>query len=172
MTKSLIAVLIIAAIVVDITAAAKQKVDVLCTEGSNGQEECQAVYFEPEGIIIIDDHQNDDDDDDNHDLDDYFMNAEKCVNTNDDEVDCPTLNSSGECDKNPAFMKYRCALSCNTCDDFTAAYTALRESGGMGPCTDNEIECKNWAAMGECGYNSPYMLVHCQRSCMVCFEDT
>jgi hypothetical protein len=169
-TKSLIALLIIAAIVVDVTVVAKQKVDVLCTGGLNGQEECQAVYFEPEGII--DDHPNDDDDDDNQDVDEYFMNSNKCVNTNDDEVDCPTLASTGECEKNPAFMKYRCALSCNTCDDFTSAYTTMRESGGMGPCTDNEFECKNWAAMGECGYNPPYMLVHCQRSCVVCFEDT
>lgn len=41
-----------------------------------------------------------------------------------------------------------------------------------GPCTDEYVECKNWAAMGECGYNPPFMLIQCQRSCLVCFEDT
>ena len=40
------------------------------------------------------------------------------------------------------------------------------------PCTDLYRECKQWAGQGECAYNPDFMLMQCQRSCMVCFEDT
>ena len=72
-------------------------------------------------------------------------------------------------------MTYECAVSCLTCDEFEEAYEELRSGGegdGDGPCTDKYAECKNWAQQGECGFNPDFMIAECERSCMICFEDT
>ena len=147
--------------------------DVPCTAGPDGEGDCRAAYFERGDVHdddippVVDEYA------DIIDIDDYFLNAWECVDTSDPEIDCPSLAISGECENNPGFAKYRCALSCGTCIDFDAAYNAWRDGEtNIGPCTDEYVECKNWAAMGECGYNPPFMLVECKRSWMVCFEDT
>uniref|UniRef100_A0A7S2NR53 Peptidylprolyl isomerase n=1 Tax=Haptolina brevifila TaxID=156173 RepID=A0A7S2NR53_9EUKA len=41
-----------------------------------------------------------------------FALAEECV---DEHTTCATWSASGECSKNPGFMKTACAKSCNTC---------------------------------------------------------
>ena len=154
-----------------VAIAASPTVDVLCTAGPDGEEDCQAVYFEPD---VRDEFPRDDTDDDPDVVygDDYFLSAGGCVDTNNPDFDCPAMAESGECETNPGFTKYRCALSCGTCDDFDVAYGKLRDGTGGRPCTDEYKECKGWAAMGECAYNPDFMLVECQRSCVVCFEDT
>ena len=35
-------------------------------------------------------------------------------------------------------------------------------------CIDENVNCKQWAAMGECDANPGYMQVSCRRSCKVC----
>lgn len=135
--------------------------DRLCTVGENGEKVCETVFFEPD---IYDNPPNDNDEEE----EDWFAIGE-CI---DNDPDCPQLAEGGECDNNPGYTKYQCAVSCGNCAEFDAAYVALRDGTGNGPCTDEYIECKNWAAMGECGFNPGFMLVECERSCLVCFEDT
>ena len=151
-----------------VAAGASPTVDVLCTAaGPDGEEDCQAVYFEPD---ILDASYSSPPDDGGEG--DYFLDAGRCVDSDDPDHDCRALAESGECESNPGFTRYRCAASCGTCPDFDDAYGRWRDGTGAEPCTDEYSECKNWAAMGECGYNPPFMLVECQRSCMICFEDT
>ena len=37
-------------------------------------------------------------------------------------------------------------------------------------CIDENDNCKQWAAMGECDANPGYMQVSCRRSCKVCLS--
>jgi len=142
--------------------------DRLCHVGLDGQEECEAVYNEHDTYEYDDPPLDDDDDDD--DDDDVKGEQFECTDLHDT---CETLADDGECDTNPGFMKYECAVSCGTCSEFDAAYEALWDDGtGDGPCTDRNEECMGWAAMGECGFNPGFMLVECERSCLICFEDT
>ena len=137
--------------------------DYLCSIGPDGEEECETVYFKPD---VYDAPPNDEDDVE------HWRSGLAVDGCTDRDPNCKTLSASGECDKNPGFMKYECAVSCGTCAEFDAAYEALREGTGDGPCTDKYVECMGWAAMGECGFNPNFMLVECERSCMGCFEDT
>mmetsp|Transcript_15187 Transcript_15187/g.32955 ORF Transcript_15187/g.32955 Transcript_15187/m.32955 type:complete len:526 (-) Transcript_15187:286-1863(-) len=136
----------------------------LCSVGPDGQEDCQAVYFEPE----LDDASPDDEEEAEANWRSGLA-VEECT---DHDAECNTLAESGECENNPGYMKYECAVSCGACEEFDAAYEALRDGTGDGPCTDKYRECKNWGAMGECGFNPKFMLVQCERSCMICYEDT
>jgi len=137
----------------------------LCTEGPNGEQECQAVTFDTD--IIYDEVVNE------QEIDDGAWRAslavEQCTDRN---PDCKSLAESDQCKTNPGYMKYNCPVSCDTCDEFDQKYEELRNGKGNGPCTDKYLECKNWANMGECHFNPNFMLLECERSCMVCFEDT
>ena len=109
-------------------------------------------------------------DENNNYMDDgAHLAVEECTDRGDE---CDALAAKNECTNNPGYMKYQCAKTCGTCDEYTAAYASSREGKGNGPCTDKYKECKNWANMGECGYNPNFMLFQCERSCMRCFEDT
>ena len=138
----------------------------LCTEGPDGEQDCEAVYFDS-------DIYQDSGDESGEKVDDGAWRSQLAVEECTDHGDeCTSLAENDECNTNPGYMKYQCAKSCNTCDEFDAAYEALRDGTGDGPCTDRYRECKNWAHMGECSFNPNFMLVECERSCMICFEDT
>ena len=142
----------------------------LCSIGPDGEEDCEAVYFEPDiDDVIINDHHHDDDFEEEEERWRMGLAVEECA---DRHAECPTYAEDGECESNPGFAKYQCAVSCGTCGDFDAAYEGMREGGGDGPCTDKHRECRDWAHMGECGFNPGFMLGECKRSCMVCYEDT
>ena len=136
----------------------------LCTEGPNGEQECQAVTFDTD---IYDEVIQEEIADDGAWR--AILAVEQCTDRN---PDCKSLAESDQCNTNPGYMKYNCPISCNTCDEFDIAYQELRDGNGNGPCTDKYLECKNWANMGECHFNPNFMLLECERSCMVCFEDT
>jgi len=145
----------------------------------NYQDNNQEVDTEPDADENAEDMDEDEEDDDDDEDDDEHPS--ECSDLADpDTDDCKSLAESGECNTNPGFMKYRCASSCGTCRDFNAAYGIIHDgkydttgTGGSGqPCTDLYRECKQWAGQGECAYNPDFMLVQCERSCMICFEDT
>ncbi|KAL7538279.1 hypothetical protein ACHAXR_008444 [Thalassiosira sp. AJA248-18] len=152
-SAAVITALLLLLLILDDVGAVDPVEDYLCSVGPDGEQVCETVYFEP------DIYDNPPDDGDEEDL----LAVIECTDL---DPECETLAESGACDDNPGFMKYECAVSCNTCSEFDAAYA------GSGPCTDKYVECKNWAAMGECGFNPNFMLVECERSCVMCFEDT
>ena len=102
-----------------------------------------------------------------------------CVDLHDDCASLAAQAGSVEAwcaTKNPGFATHRCASTCGTCADpaVAAALAAWRRDGAddAPPCTDDDPECAEWAAMGECGFNPGFMTEECRRSCLVCFEDT
>ena len=72
------------------------------------------------------------------------------------------------------FMTYHCPKSCNTCSVVKKAQEAAEfvEDGDGKPCMDDHYQCSEWAGMGECDANPGYMLSHCKRACVVCYEGT
>ena len=38
----------------------------------------------------------------------------------------------------------------------------------VGYCIDEDLQCEDWASVGECEVNSRYMLIKCRKSCNVC----
>merc|ERR1711970_256704 len=68
----------------------------------------------------------------------------------DDNAGCADWAKSGECDKNPIWMKENCKKSCNTCPE---------------ECKDDNEGCAEWAKNGECKKNPKYMLESCKKSC-------
>jgi len=65
---------------------------------------------------------------------------------------CGDWAGSGECSKNPAWMKVHCAKSCGTCTS----------------CSDLNEYCSEWARGDECGKNWSYMSVYCRDACGLC----
>ncbi|KAL9178578.1 hypothetical protein ACHAXT_001916 [Thalassiosira profunda] len=144
-------------------SAADQVADHLCEVGPDGETTCETVYFEPD---IYDPSLDEEDDQRWRD----GLAITECIDFDEDQ--CKEFAAKGQCDENPGFMEYECSVSCGTCEKFDAAYEALREGSGDGPCTDKYPECKGWAGMGECSFNPGFMQVECERSCMLCYEDT
>ena len=178
---------------VAVTATATGSDGKRCTDGATTttNNNCEAVYSQPESDDSNNDHDEDEEDDDDDDDDDDYDAIDEdypseCSDLADPAInDCKALAEGGECNTNPGFMKYQCALSCGTCHEFNAAYAIYNDTherkkggeeessiGGVGPCTDLYRECKQWAGQGECAFNPDFMLVQCERSCMICFEDT
>merc|ERR1712050_301662 len=63
-------------------------------------------------------------------------------------------------------MLVNCALSCGVCSPPTQAPAPPTPP----PCTDENQNCGNWAASGQCQANPAYMLVNCALSCGVCSQ--
>ncbi|EDO31848.1 predicted protein, partial [Nematostella vectensis] len=69
---------------------------------------------------------------------------------------CGYWRRTGECSRNPRYMKVYCNKSCGLC-------------GGGIYCQDSHRSCSSWAGMGECRRNPAYMLANCRKSCKQCW---
>merc|ERR1712151_766003 len=70
---------------------------------------------------------------------------------------------------------YNCRLSCGVCSPPTQAPAPPTQAPApptQAPCTDENQNCGNWAASGQCEANPAYMLVNCRLSCGVCSPPT
>lgn len=92
----------------------------------------------------------------------------KCEDTH---VDCAKWALAGECERNPAFMHGTCPSSCKLCD--ARAETKPAGTVGLvgGKCADLNARCPDWAKVGECEKNPPFMHNSCRRSCNLCSAD-
>jgi len=138
--------------------------EMLCTILPNGEEECEAVYFDPEFGEIYDEDGHYDEVELELEENQDASSARECI---DQDNQCSSWAKKGDCESNPGYMKYQCPVSCETCNEFNEA-----RMGRSSPCTDSNHACKSWAAMGECEFNPNYMLYNCRRSCFRCYEDT
>ena len=68
----------------------------------------------------------------------------------DQHDNCQTWAEQGECERNEAFMKTSCALSC---------------AGAKTYSTQLQKECKGYAQQGECSRNPAFMLSSCRAEC-------
>ncbi|KAJ8303421.1 hypothetical protein KUTeg_019817 [Tegillarca granosa] len=80
--------------------------------------------------------------------------ATHCYNLYHDEK-CDQWAKTGECSKNPAWMKRHCHLSCGVC---------LRDCKNL----HNGHQCDIWAKNRECSKNPKWMLQNCALSCGIC----
>jgi len=75
----------------------------------------------------------------------------------DNNTNCQSWAASGECAKNPGYMKINCMQSC---------YSVT----GCPSCKDDNAYCPSWATAGYCtnsGYMT-YMYSNCRKSCGIC----
>ena len=122
-----------------------------------------------------------------------IVQPEECTDKN---MYCKDWAGSGECTKNPLYMKMQCAKSCNTCSSgscqdlnkYCAAWAetgectktpsymslyckqscGLCQGGGGIACSDGNQYCEPWADQGECQKNPDYMKVNCRKACGLC----
>ena len=62
------------------------------------------------------------------------------------DANCASWKDKGECLRNPAFMRAKCALACR----------------GL---ADRDAQCAAWAKRGECEANAQFMYVTCPVAC-------
>jgi len=86
-----------------------------------------------------------------------------CVDIDDN---CETWARSGECDRNPAFMKGNCRASCHECNG------GKPKPKRANACEDGNSNCATWAAIGECQSNPGFMLQNCPVTCKMCQSET
>jgi len=72
-----------------------------------------------------------------------------CRNNDDN---CDTWASRGECDNNSKWMYPNCPKACGFCDN----------------CGNKHERCQEWADRGECSNNPWYMYPHCNKACQLC----
>lgn len=77
-----------------------------------------------------------------------------CYNLYHDEK-CDKWAKTGECMKNPVWMKTHCHLSCGVC---------LHDCKNL----HNGHQCDIWAQNKECSKNPNWMLPNCALSCGIC----
>merc|ERR1712190_591003 len=91
----------------------------------------------------------------------------------DDNQNCGSWAASGQCEANPVYMLANCRLSCGVCSPPTQAPAPPTQAPAPPtPCTDENQNCGNWAASGQCEAIPAYMLVNCALSCGVCSPPT
>merc|ERR1712228_733070 len=71
---------------------------------------------------------------------------------------CSYWASTGECTRNPQYMRANCKKSCNACSGSGGTSTGSS-------CNDSNNQCTYWASTGECARNPQYMKVNCKKSC-------
>lgn len=64
---------------------------------------------------------------------------------------CSQWSKTGECERNPVWMKANCKESCGQCG-----------------CKDFHHFCAEWTSLGECTRNPAYMSQYCMKSCGMC----
>merc|ERR1712087_769592 len=93
------------------------------------------------------------------------------------EADC------GDCGEDGSGWCHQSVSNCAVCTGFfNWSATAPNCDGSPspqpqptpspGPCSDENQNCGNWAASGQCETNPAYMLVNCRLSCGVCSPPT
>nr|QBH70097.1 CreM12-ShK4 [Colubraria reticulata] len=98
-----------------------------------------------------------------------------CTNVWDDGQ-CDGWSQSGECDKNPLWMKENCKKSCKVCndgDDDDDDDDDDGDDGGKKPdgvCKNvwGDLSCDGWAKSGECDANAIWMKENCKKACKGC----
>ncbi|EED87314.1 predicted protein [Thalassiosira pseudonana CCMP1335] len=110
---------------------------------------------------------NNNDDDDGDICSDKHNNCSLWASQYDDGKACTTRS---------AYMSIFCPKSCNTCE---LAYFAKRMAEYPDVtghpshlCTDDDFQCAEWAAVGECTKNEKFMYYICQKSCGHCSEES
>jgi len=89
----------------------------------------------------------------------------------DGNAECPLWAAEGECSKNKEYMAAQCKSSCGVCPAEDPLPTATGDAPVASPsCLDEEEECGEWAAAGECSANAEYMSQHCRGSCGLCLK--
>ena len=98
----------------------------------------------------------------------------------DEDSSCEAWAAAGECERNTAFMRRECRLSCDVCAAAAASEHEAAAVGGASvgraargrasegittSCIDRREQCEAWAATGECERNAAYMESECGRSC-------
>ena len=91
-----------------------------------------------------------------------LSNAASCV---DKSSDCAQWKSSGECERNPTYMRDNCAASCNVCSGQPPSSSRPPPDPA---CKDSDANCVSWAAAGECEKNTGFMMSRCESSCHAC----
>ena len=145
-----------------------------CETGSDGEQVCKSLHTEEE-----EESSSEDDDwssgDDDHDDDGAWWELIEIGECQDLLLpkNCDSLTNKGECEKNPGFMKFACAESCDLCGEYDYSLSKItKEEEVADLCFDYHSKCKEWSSMGECEYNPNFMLKECRRSCFQCYEDS
>jgi len=91
--------------------------------------------------------------------------------TEDQNPSCSGWAKAGECDRNPAFMKTSCCMSCGlgtTTPPPTPPPTPAPMMAAASDCKDENPSCVPWSTAGECERNPTWMKANCKMSCKAC----
>eukprot|EP00105_Crassostrea_gigas_P030469 XP_011452782.1 PREDICTED: zinc metalloproteinase nas-15 [Crassostrea gigas] len=83
----------------------------------------------------------------------------------DKDWSCSVWAKQGECDRNPRYMKSKCARACGVCSDAMAADKVVGDQ-----CVNAfpDDKCKSWKELGDCVANKVWMSQNCKKACGVC----
>ena len=88
----------------------------------------------------------------------------------DETESCEAWASAGECERNAAYMKASCRLSCGECN--LPPGTPRPPPFDPNACEDKNANCATWASIGECDTNPNFMKVQCRVTCRLCQSAT
>ncbi|KAI6222821.1 Protein CBR-TYR-3 [Aphelenchoides besseyi] len=87
---------------------------------------------------------------------------------------CSVWSSSGECNRNPGYMRGWCKASCGICKPkhYQLSVGKLlhlkRFIVFLLECNDRHVKCSQWSKAGECAKNFQWMAENCRKSCGMC----
>lgn len=120
---------------------------------------------------------------------------DQCV---DEDIKCEDWSAKGECQKNVAYMRQECPLSCKVCRHQAKSTSRASQQqqqrqppplpprggppgqktapaastptfgGGQARCADNDHRCEGWAKDGMCQQSAQLMRRTCPKACGVC----